>query len=271
MCLKNPSGRAQLPKSLLAVVEINIKMPGNTDLRDDWEPRVFDLEKVKMEIAGEISLSEDPGATMRKWREIFGISQVELAKHLHITVSTISDYEGNRRKSPGTGVVKRFVNALFDIDMAKGGPITQKLREKEKPASEYFEVHEFARSIALKDFVGLIEGKIITNADMLESKKVYGYTLIDSIKVILDMPFSYFQKLYGNVNERVFIFTGVSTGRSPLVVVRVSSSKPSAIVLHNIDPAKVDKLAVKISERERIPMIATNMSIEKIKDALNRI
>ena len=85
------------------------------------------------------------------------------------------------------------------------------------------------------------------------------------------MPFSNFQKLYGNVNDRVFIFTGVSTGRSPLVVVRVSSSKPSAVVLHNIDPTKVDKLALKISERERIPMIATNMSVEKIKDALNRI
>ena len=47
-----------------------------------------------MEIAGEIVLSDDPGATMKKWREIFGISQVELARHLSITVSTISDYEG---------------------------------------------------------------------------------------------------------------------------------------------------------------------------------
>lgn len=229
------------------------------------------MEKIKMEIAGEISLSEDAGATMRKWREIFGISQVELAHHLGITVSTISDYEGNRRKSPGTGVIKRFVNALFDIDQAKGGQVTQKFREREKPVSEYFEVHEFARSIPLKDFVGLIEGKVVTNADMIEDKKIYGYTLIDSIKVILDMPFSYFQNLYGNVNERVFIFTGVSTGRSPMVVVRVSSSKPSAVVLHNIDTGKVDKLALKISERERIPMIATNMPIEKIKDALNRI
>lgn len=229
------------------------------------------MDKIKMEIAGEISLSEDPGATMRKWREIFNISQVELAKHLDITVSTISDYEGNRRKSPGTGVIKRFVNALFDIDKIKGGNIAQKFREKEKPFTEYFEVHEFARSISLKDFIGLIEGKVLTNEDMIESKKIYGYTLIDSIKVILDMPFSYFQNLYGNVNERVFIFTGVSTGRSPFVVVRVSSSKPSAVVLHNLDQTKVDKLAVKISERERIPMIATNMPVEKIKDVLNRI
>jgi len=224
-----------------------------------------------MEIAGEIALSDDPGATMRKWREIFNISQVDFAKHLEITVSTISDYEGNRRKSPGSHVIRRFVDALFDIDQMKGGLISQKFREKEKPTNEYFEVHEFARSISLKDFVGLIGGKVLTNQDVAETKKVYGYTLIDSIKVILDMPFSYFQKLYGNVNERVFIFTGVSTGRSPFVVVRVSPTKPSAIVLHNIGSEKVDKLAMKISDRERIPIIVTNKSVEKIKNSLNRI
>lgn len=224
-----------------------------------------------MEIAGEISLSTDPGATMRKWREIFGISQVELARHLKITVSTISDYEGNRRKSPGTAVIKRFVMAIFELDKLKGGPITQKLTEKQKPVSEYFEVHEFARSISLKDFVELIDGKVIMNHDLVESKKIYGYTLIDSIKVILEMPFSYFQNLYGNVNERVFIFTQVSSGRSPLVVVRVSSSKPSAIVLHNIDTQGVDKLALKIAEKERIPLIVSNMAVDGIKDVLNRI
>lgn len=224
-----------------------------------------------MEIAGEISLSEDAGATMRKWREIFKISQVELSKFLEITVSTISDYESNRRKSPGTGVVRRFVNALFEIDKARGGEITSKFAEREKPVSDFFEVHEFARSIPLKDFIDVIKGRVLSNEDVVETKKIYGYTLIDSIKVILEMPFSYFQNLYGNVNERVFIFTGVSTGRSPFVVVRVSPSKPSAIVLHNIDPAKVDKLAMKISEKERIPMIITKMSIDEIKEALNRI
>ncbi len=224
-----------------------------------------------MEIAGEISLSEDPGATMKKWREIFGITQVELSKHLSITVSTISDYEGSRRKSPGTAVIKRFVYALFDIDTAKGGQITQKLTSSQKPAEEYFEVHEFARGITLKDFVDLIKGKVVTHPEMLEGKKIYGYTLIDSLKVILEMPFNYFQKLYGNVNERVFIFTGVSTGRSPLVVIRISQNKPSAVVLHGLDMEKLDKLAIKISEKEGIPLILTKTGIDDIKEALNKI
>lgn len=229
------------------------------------------MEKIKVEIAGEISLSEDPGATMKKWREIFGITQVELSRHLNITVSTISDYEGNRRKSPGTAVIKRFVNSLFEIDTKKGGAISQKLTEGSKPTDQYFEVHEFARGITLKDFVGLIKGRVVSNEDALDSKKIYGYTLIDSIKTILEMPFSFFQSLYGNINERVFIFTSVSTGRSPMVVLRVSPSKPSAVVMHALDLENLDKLALKISEKERIPLILTKMNIADIKEALNKI
>lgn len=229
------------------------------------------MEKIKAEIAGEIALSDDPGSTMKKWRDIFGISQVDLSKHLKITVSTISDYEGNRRKSPGSGVIKRFVHALFDIDKERGGGIAAKFAEKQKPVSDFFEVHEFARAISLKDFIGLIKGKVLSNPDKVESVRIYGYTLIDSIKVIMEMPFSYFQNLYGNVNERVFIFTGVSSGRSPMVVIRVSSAKPTAVVLHNIDASKVDRLAVRISEKERIPLILSKMSVEDMKDALNRI
>lgn len=229
------------------------------------------MEKIQVEIAGEISLSDDPGATMKKWREIFGITQVELSRHLNITVSTISDYEGNRRKSPGTGVIKRFVLSLFEIDSKKGGIISQRLAEKDKPTDQYFEVHEFARGIMLKDFIDIIKGEILSNADMIEEKKIYGYTLIDSLKTILEMPFSFFQSLYGNINERVFIFTGVSTGRSPMVVLRVSPSKPSAVVMHGLDASKLDKLALKISEKERIPLILTRMNISEIKDALNKI
>lgn len=229
------------------------------------------MEKIKMEIAGEISLSDNPGATMRKWREIFGISQAELSRHLGVTVSTISDYEGNRRKSPGTAIIKRFVNALFKIDNEQGGQITQKLMIHQRPTEEFFEVHEFVKGLTLKEFADYINGKVITNSDILEQKKIYGYTLIDSIKVILEMPFSYFQSLYGNVNERAFIFTGVSTGRSPMVVVRVSPSKPSAVVMHGLDREKLDKLAVKISEKERVPIILTKTPIDEIKNTLNRI
>jgi len=229
------------------------------------------MDKLKLKIAGEISLSEDPGSTMKKWREIFGITQAELSRHLKISVSTISDYESNRRKSPGAGIIKRFVNALLELDATKGGGIAQKLTEGKSTTEEYFEVHEFARSVDLADFIKLIEGEVILGEGMIEGKKLYGYTLIDSIKVILEMPSNFFTGIYGNMNERAMIFTGVSTGRSPMVVIRLSPSKPSAVILHGLDKKKVDKLAVKIAEKEQIPLIATNLEVSQIKERLNKI
>ena len=82
------------------------------------------MEQLKVKIAGEISLSPDPGAAMKKWREVFGITQTDLSRYLKITASTISDYESNRRKSPGIGVIKRFVDAIVQIDLEKGGEIS---------------------------------------------------------------------------------------------------------------------------------------------------
>ena len=53
-------------------------------------------------IAGEVTLSINPNETLKKWREIFGLTQIEVAKQLGVSPSVISDYEAGRRKSPGT-------------------------------------------------------------------------------------------------------------------------------------------------------------------------
>ena len=79
---------------------------------------LIELDELREKIAGEITLSESPGSAMKKWREFFGITQIELAKQIKMSTSTISDYESNRRLSPGVGVIKRFVDALFTIDEA---------------------------------------------------------------------------------------------------------------------------------------------------------
>lgn len=227
------------------------------------------MEKLRVDIAGEIALSNTPGSTMKKWREIFGITQTELSEQLKIAPSTISDYEGNRRKSPGTAVIKRFVDALIRIDERKGGAVLAKLGMGKAKTEEYYEVHEFAASLTALDFAKLINGKVVVNEELMEKKKLYGYTLLDSLKVILDMPYSELPKLYGSMSERAFIFTEVSTGRSPLVVIRVTPMKPSLVVLHNIED--VDKLALRIAEKEQIPVLTTKMPVQKIKENLNKL
>ena len=99
--------------------------------------------------------------------------------------------------------------------------------------------------------------------------KLFGYTLLDSLRVILEISPSEYPRLFGATNERAFIFDQVSTGRSPMVVVRVAPIKPKLVVIQNLDT--VDKLAIKISQIEKIPLLTTKLNAEEIKMRLNNI
>src|SRR6056297_2686446 len=72
-------------------------------------------------MAGEVALSDEPGATLRKWRTDFDVAQTELADELDVSPSVVSDYESGRRDNPGIGVVRRLVVALLDIDEDRRG------------------------------------------------------------------------------------------------------------------------------------------------------
>ncbi|OIO26995.1 hypothetical protein AUJ14_00835 [Candidatus Micrarchaeota archaeon CG1_02_55_22] len=228
------------------------------------------MKQVKIKIAGEIALSPDPGSAMKKWREVFGISQTELAKFLKITSSTISDYEGNRRKSPGINVIQRFVDAIVEIDRQRGGELVKRFQEAESP-QEFFEAINFSRAITGKELADLIGAKAVACADKLPSVNVYGCTIIDSIKVILELPYESFMKIYSTTTQRALAFTNVATGRSPLVAIRVSPIKPALVVLHGLKPEKVDKLAIRIAESEGIVLLSTTMPLEEMRENLAKI
>jgi len=225
------------------------------------------MQEIERKIAGEITLSENVGASLKKWREIFGISQTELAKHISVTPSTISDYEGNRRKSPGTNIIKRFVASISEIDKKKGGWTMKKFQSRIKEKEEeIYTIEDFSEPMNAIDFVKKIEGKIITNKAELENTEIYGYTLVDSLKAILEMPVEDFTKLFGSTTQRAALFTNVSTGRSPMVAIRVMNLKPTMVIMHNL--SEIDPLGAKISKIEKIPIITTLLPIEEIKKRL---
>ncbi len=228
------------------------------------------MDQLATTIAGEIALSKDPGSSMKKWREIFGINQTELAEVLKISSSTISDYEGGRRKSPGIGVVARLVESLLDIDKNRGGKIKKQLEKNFSPKSEIFDIFEFSKAIDGKKFAELIKAECVANPGKLKDTQIYGYSLIDSLKVILDVPVHEYIKMYGKTPERALIFLQVGSGRSPMIAVKVgrfsTEMRPSIVVLHGID--KVDPIAQKIAESEKIPLLITTATIEEIKKAL---
>jgi putative transcriptional regulator len=226
-------------------------------------------EKLSRIIAGEILMSTDPGGTMKKWREVFNITQSELAETMDITASTISDYESNRRESPGIKVVKRFIETVVRIDRERGFPVIQKLGIQEKE-SDAFEVHNFSTIMTGIDFIKLVGGTVLVNNDILEKKKVYGYTLLDSVKIIMDFQYSDFQKLYGSISERAFIFTQVGSGRSPMIAVKLAPIKPSLVAIHGLKKKDVDPLAIRIAEKEGLPLILLEGEIEKLKETLNK-
>ncbi len=223
------------------------------------------MDELSLKIAGEITLSQNPGSSLKKWREIFGISQTELANHLKVTPSTISDYEGNRRKSPGIAIIRRFVDAICDLDKAKGSWTVKKLQLPER--TEIYQLFDFDAEQSAMDFVKKIEGKVITNEEVLKGRKLFGYTIVDSLRAILELPAEEFIKIYGTTTERALLFTNVSMGRSPMIAIKVTKLKPNIVVLHNL--SEVDKLAVKISEIEKIPIITTALPIDEIKKRLS--
>ena len=230
------------------------------------------MDELKEKIAGEITLSDSPGSTMKKWRELFGVTQIDLAKQIKISTSTISDYESNRRLSPGVGVIRRFVDTLVKIDKERGGNVVSSLEKNISTTNgkdSYYKIHDFMAPISGTDFNRIIEGKVVANPAYLDSVKLFGYTRLDSLRVILEMAPSEYTKLFGSTTERAFIFERVSTGRSPLVVVRIAPIKPKIIVIHNV--VNVDKLAIKIAQVEKIPLIVTKLDIDKLYDRLEKI
>ena len=226
------------------------------------------MDALKQKIAGEITLAKNPGAAIKKWREIFGITQTELADYLSITPSTISDYESNRRKSPGIGIVQRFISALIDIDAKNGGWVAKRLSGKGRP--DIYEVLDFSKPVSAKRLVEEIHGKVITNKRRLPELQLAGYSLVDSLRAIFELPVDNFSNMYGPTSNRAIIFTQVGVGRSPMVAIRVTNPKPSLVVYQGMSKMD-DPIAKKISEVEKIPVVITSMGLEEIKERLGRL
>lgn len=223
----------------------------------------MNLREIKIRISGDLILSEENG--VKKWREYFGINQVELAKEMGVSQATLSDYERNRRK-PGPIFIKKFVNALVNIDLQRGGKILEELGYN--TSEEYFKIGNFSSPINIKELASLIDGEIVCVKDEIE-RKIAGFIYLDSIGIVLHLPKSMFPWLSTHFPGRVAVFSQVSSGRTPMVVMRVVSLKPSAVIfpgLHRVDP--VAKL---VAEAERIPVLVTQQPLEKILENFKKI
>ncbi len=231
-----------------------------------------DVAKNELEkrIAGDVVLSQNPGATMRKWRELFTISQIRLASTLKVSSSVISDYEGGRRSSPGIVFLRKYIAALMRVDQEAGSPFLKSFQKTvDLPLQAVLALKEFSIPVSVEDLQHAIQAEILACKE-LNQNEVYGYTVVDSIRAIEMLSGADLTQLMGRTTKRALIFTNASTGRATMVAVRVATLKPGAVVLHG--PEQIDPLAIRLAERESIPLLVSRMkSVRELVEGLRKI
>jgi len=219
-------------------------------------------------MAGEITLSDSPGHALKKWRMNFEIAPGVLSERLGVSPSVISDYESGRRKSPGTAVVGKIVDALLTTDEETGGRHIEKFSTMLFSAVDddvIYDLHEYGSPVPLKDFSDAIGCTLLCGS---MDQTIFGYTVVNSLNAIMQLSSDEFNRLYGWSTERALVFTNVSTGKSPMVAIRVTPFKPRCVVLQGIEAADVHPIVEKMAERDRITVLCTGMDVDKIVSTL---
>jgi putative transcriptional regulator len=214
-------------------------------------------DELAIRIAGQLVLSPSPGKEMKFLREKAGINQSAVAKEMGVSPSVLSDYENERRKSPGVGFIKRYVNALLKLDRQASRVLGQ--IPMEQPIDAILTIREFEMPVPAQKIIQLLNAEVLVGDHMLENP-IYGYTVLDSIKTIYSLTGNEFYKIFGRTSERALIFTRVGLGRSPMVAVRVSHLKPRMVVVHG--PLEVDPLAIKLAKVEGVILALSRLSSE---------
>ncbi len=208
-------------------------------------------------IAGNVVASADPGRAMRAWREKLGIRQKALADALHMSASVLSDYESGRRPSPGVGFVRKYVAALVRLDESKGRVVSQLVSSGKDEA--ILSIGEFHSPVDATRILKALNATVLTGDPA--SVRLYGYTVVDSIKTIYALSGYDFYRIFGATTERALVFTKVGMGRSPLVAIRVSQLKPRVVVIHG--PKEVDPLAVDLAKKEGLVLALSGAPTEE--------
>jgi putative transcriptional regulator len=207
---------------------------------------------------------------MKKWRELFAVSQMSLSGKMLLSSSTvISDYESGRRKSPGAKFIRRFVWALLTIDEEKGSRFIREFAKlTSSPSMAIVDLREFPIPVRVEYLCRAINGEITAGADKF-AKEVNGYTVVDARKAVEALSGLEYAQLFGATTERALIFTNVENPALAMMMVRVSHLKPRVVVFHR---AKPDADAVMLAEYEQIPIIySASPSIEQLVKSLRKL
>lgn len=225
-------------------------------------------EVLARRVAGEIILSNKPGATMRKWRELFAVSQMRLSEKMVVSSSVISDYESGRRPSPGTKFVRRFVWALLKIDEERGSRFIHEFAKLTgSPSNAIIDLREFPIPVRVEYLCKAIKGEVVTSPSNV--REVYGYTIVDEKKAVETLSGLEYSQLFGATTERALIFTNIENENPPMMIVRINSLKPRLVVFHD---AKPDEYSIRLAEYDHVTLVHSNIQgLEQLVKTLRKL
>lgn len=234
---------------------------------DSGDPRAA----LARQIAGDIVTSDDPGGTIRKWREDFEVTQTALAAELEVSSSVVSDYESGRRPNPGVDLVRGFVDGLLAVDERRGG---RHIRQFARILSAGFEgdvvldLREYTAAVDVGRFF-----EVTGSTPLVEGTwdRITGHTVIDSIAAITRLSSEEFLHLYGQSTSRALVFTEISRGESPLVALRVVNPTPNAVVLHGIGPEDLWEHAPSLARMEGYALGLSQSPIDAVIERLQEL
>lgn len=214
------------------------------------------IENLAKRILGDISWSSSPGSVMKKWREAFQVSQGELAKYLGLAQSVIADYERGRRK-PGVEFLRKYVLALIEIDASRGYRIINELVKGYTLMLPYIDdLGDFSTPVNIDEIVTAVNG--FTPNSIIPDVRIYGWLITDSIKAITSLKGMEFYQLLNFMIGRVVVFTKVSSGRSPMISLKIAPIKPAVVVFHRA--VRLDPLALYLAEKDGITIVVSTYS-----------
>ncbi|MEM0016502.1 MAG: helix-turn-helix domain-containing protein [Saccharolobus sp.] len=211
------------------------------------------IEMIGKRISGDIVWSKDPAGTLRKWREMFEVSQGELAREMGVKQSVIADYERGRRVA-GSEFLRKYVSALISIDARRGYKVVKELAKMFGLNYPFIiDMRDFTSPVTIDKIIMAVDGVLVNS--FVKNEKIYGYIVTDSIKAILSLSGMDFYQALSLMVNRAVVFTKVTSGRSPMIALKVAPIRPPVVVFHR--PIKLDPLAFMISEIEGINVIVS--------------
>lgn len=164
-------------------------------------------------------------------------------------------------------MVKRYVDALIQMEVRNGGRFIKRFDTEERP-DYLLSIKEFTGSIPLREMMRALDADCVSKGMDL-GRDLHGYTVLDSIRAITSLGAADYLKVFGWSSQRALIFTQVKYGRSPMIAVRAHPMKPAVVVYQK--PENIDDLAIHLSKLENIPLLVSEMDIDEMIGALEKL